>query len=296
MSDKNRLGKGLDSLLGSLDSPAPVEKEETEKKEGLTSIPLDKIRPNPGQPRKHFSSEALDELAESIRQQGVLQPILVEPLDEDLYSIVAGERRFRAAQRAQLKRIPGIIRSFSTAERLEIALIENIQRENLDPIEEAMAYKELMGELKLNQEEISHRVGKKRSTIANSLRLLNLPSGLQEKVAVGTLSSGHARALLSLEGEDQQLKAAQEIEEKGLSVREAERLAKSLLSGEAPRKTMKTSSGISTLIPELIDIEQRFIEKMGTKVEIKGTKDKGKIEISYLSMDDLERVMDLINI
>ncbi len=302
-ADNSRLGKGFDALMGSWQEPVEPEKPEELRKRGMELLPLDRIKPNPDQPRKDFREERIEELAQSIRQQGVLQPLLVEAQGED-YLLIAGERRFRAAQKAGLEEVPAIIREFTPSEKLEIALIENVQRENLNPIEEASAYRELMNELGLSQDEVARRVGKNRSTVANSLRLLLLPEVLQQRVVRGRLSAGHARAVLSLESEELQEHLADEIEGQGMSVRGAERRAKEMASEGADggtgaagdkEKTPRRESGRKQS-PEMIDLEQQLIEKFGTKVTIAGDAKKGKIEISYLSMEDLERVLEILDL
>ncbi len=287
--------------MGSWTEPVEPEKKEELEKKGMTLLPVEKIYPNPEQPRKDFREDRIEELAQSIRQQGVLQPLLVEA-QGDTYLLIAGERRFRAAKKANLEKVPAIIRSFSQAEKLEIALIENVQRENLNPIEEAGAYKELMDELGLSQDEVAKRVGKNRSTVANSLRLLLLPEVLQQRVVRGRLSAGHARAVLSLEDKALQERLSDEIEGLSLSVRGAEKRAKELAAGKdgkppAGGGQRNSSTGRSRKqSPEMIDLEQQLIEKFGTKVSIVGDEKKGKIELNYLSMDDLERILEILDL
>ena len=284
---KRALGKGIDALF---QSPVP---EEEGSPQGIRLLPISRIAPNPDQPRKEFSEEALRELAESIKEKGILQPILVESRGNDSYLLLAGERRWRAAKLAGLAEIPVIVRQFSEQEKLEIALIENIQREDLTPIEEAAAFKKLMEASSLSQEELSARLGKNRSTVANSLRLLKLPEDMQQALNKRELTPGHARAILSVINPADQRILFNRIMAGGLSVREAETLALDLnrgirASGEKERKLPKQK------MPELQEMEQKLLDSLGTKVQIKGTGKKGSIEISYFSMDDLERLYELL--
>ena len=286
---KRALGKGIDALLlGGLDERQSAGKLE------VTLVPVDRLHPGEGQPRKAFNEESLGELANSIREQGVLQPILVESGD-DGFTIVAGERRYRAAVMAGLAEVPVIVRSLTREERLEIGLIENVQREDLTPIEEAEAYRSLMNTLRLSQEEISKRVGKKRSTVANALRLLNLPDEMQRALSTGALTAGHARAILSVQNPSEQLVLFKRIGERGLSVREAEAMAEALNRGiRAGRPSQGKQGRARRATPGLAEIEQRFIDALGTKVSLKGSLQKGRIEISYFSEEDLERIFELI--
>lgn len=314
MAYKHGLGKGLNALLPVDDeSPAPGERakrtEHTEKssetKGGKVEknedveqvekkiaseilIPLEKLKANPDQPRKSFDDESLQELADSIKQHGVIQPIIVEDMGDGTYMIIAGERRSRAASIAGLGEIPVLVRNYTDEKRMEISLIENIQRTDLNPIEEAMAYKRLMDLTGLSQDEIAAKVGKKRSTVANTLRLLNLPSAIQESLAEGVLSQGHARALLSTPNSDHQEKLFQKIVEDGISVREAEKLA-----GESkPRVKSKDESPKRDA--HLKAMEEKFIEVLGTKVEIDGDFNNGYIRIHYYSMEDLDRLYEIL--
>jgi len=286
---KRALGKGIDALLlGGVD-----ERKGSAALE-VMSVAIDRLHPGEGQPRKAFNEESLAELADSIREQGVLQPILVESGD-DGFTIVAGERRYRAAVMAGLAEVPVIVRSLTREERLEIGLIENVQREDLTPIEEAEAYRSLMNTLRLSQEEISKRVGKKRSTVANALRLLNLPDEMQRALSTGALTAGHARAILSVQNPSEQLVLFKRIGERGLSVREAEAMAEALNRGNrAGRPNQAKQERARRASPGLVEIEQRFIDALGTKVSLKGTLQKGRIEISYFSEEDLERIFELI--
>jgi ParB family chromosome partitioning protein len=289
---KRALGKGLEALFQSVS-------DETTSEERVGAIGLyvdiDKIIPNPNQPRKDFNPELLDELAESIREKGVLQPILVEKKGES-YIIISGERRFRASVIAGLKKIPVIEKEFTEEEKYEIALIENIQRENLSPIEEAKAYQTLITSYNLGQDELSKKIGKNRSTIANSLRLLKMPQDMQDSLSSGEISAGHARAVLSVINPADQRILFNRIVTGGLSVREAEKQSSDLNNGmrslhgtgEKKEQLQKKKS------PDVMNLEQQLIDALGTKVNLNGTLAKGKIEISYFSREDLERLFDLI--
>lgn len=285
---KRALGRGIDALIQQVD-----EDTQTNPKD-VTTVALREIQPNPDQPRKVFDEESLEELADSIKQQGVIQPIIVEK-DLDGYIIIAGERRFRAARMAGLNELPVIIRSFTEEEKLEIALIENVQREDLNPIEEAHAYKHLMERNNLSQDSLSKKIGKKRSTIANAVRLLKLPEDMQTSIAEGVISSGHARAILSVINPADQRILYNRILNEGLSVRETERQAAGFNKGiRSSEKQKEKKSSPNTTSPEVQEIEQRFLDVLGTKVNLKGNLKKGKIEIAYYSKDDLERIYDII--
>ncbi|TAH68313.1 MAG: ParB/RepB/Spo0J family partition protein [Anaerolineaceae bacterium] len=285
---KRGLGKGLDTMI-------PERIAETEEKEENVSretlLPIRKIEPNKSQPRKAFDEEALQELAESIKQFGVIQPLIVQKKDK-FYEIIAGERRWRASRLAGLKEVPVIIKDFSPQEVIEIALIENIQREDLNPIEEAYAYQRLIQEFNLKQEELAKRVSKSRVTITNSLRLLKLDERVQQMLIDNMLSGGHARALLSLEDPKIQYDTACKVFDKKLSVREAEKLVRQLLK-EKPAKETATTDEDSFIYH---DLEEKLKNIIGTKVSInRKQKDRGRIEIEYYSEEDLERIMDLFN-
>jgi ParB family chromosome partitioning protein len=285
---KRALGRGIDALL------AGNEGQEVVAGPGVSLVPVSALQAGAHQPRKHFPEETLAELARSIREKGVLQPILVEEAGGGGYRIVAGERRFRAAQLAGLKEVPVLVRRFSETEKTEIALIENLQREDLSPIEEATGYKSLMQQGELTQEEVAKRVGKNRSTVANSLRLLKLPRPMIEALDQGRISSGHARAILSLVNPADQELLFQRILAREMSVREAEQTAARMSRGvrEAGKKSPPPKPGARS--PELAALEQSLIERLGTKVVIRGSEKRGKIEISYFSLDDLERISALI--
>lgn len=256
-----------------------------------TLVKLTSIEPNGEQPRKKFDEEALQELADSIKEYGVLQPLLVKKTG-DTYQIIAGERRWRAAKLAGLKEVPVIIREYDRQQSVEIALIENVQRADLNPIEEAFAYQLLMQEFGLKQEEIAARVSKNRATITNSIRLLKLAEPVQRFLIEGKISSGHARALLGIEDGEQQYAIAQQIAEKGLSVREVEKMVKLLSKPPKEKKSAEEDKDLSFIFQ---DLEERMKGIMGTKVMIhQKDKNKGRIEIEYYSSSELERIVELI--
>jgi ParB family chromosome partitioning protein len=284
---KKALGRGIEALLGE-NNAADVS--------SVSEIPLSALRPNPQQPRHEFDDKSLQELADSIREKGVLQPILAEAGDDGAYIIIAGERRVRAAKLAGLTRIPVVVRQFTLEEKLEIALIENVQRADLTPIEEALAYKRLMEMASLSQEQVALKVGKDRSTVANMLRLLKLPEDAQRELSGGAISQGHARALLALVSPSDQHLLLRRMLDTGMSVREAEDMASGLNRGKKGSKpSAKDGAALSRKEPEIRELEQRLIEKLGTKVEVKGSGRKGRIEISYFSADDLERLLQLLS-
>ena len=304
---KKGLGKGLGAIFG--EDVVKENKEETEKKAKakaeakaaeemdekgrILMLKLDLVQPNKEQPRKTFDEEKINELAESIKNYGVLQPLLVQKNDS-FYEIIAGERRWRAAKAAGLKEVPAVLKEYSKQEAMEISLIENVQRADLNPIEEALGYKQLIDEFGLTQEEIAVRVAKSRTVITNTMRLLKLDEQIQNMLVQGVITSGHARALLSLEDTQMQLKAAKEILDKKLSVRETERLVKRLqkeASGE--KKEEKKKDETLALIYQ--DLEDRMKAVMGTKVSIHNKdKNKGRIEIEYYSEAELERIVEMI--
>ena len=286
------LGKGLDSLIPEGKKPISSTKKtavEKEVKVGEQMIKITKIEPNREQPRKVFEEDALLELADSIKQFGVLQPLLVQKKG-DYYEIIAGERRWRAAKLAGLKEVPVIIKEYTEKEIVEIALIENIQRENLNPIEEAIAYKRLASEFGLKQDEIAERVSKSRQAVANSMRLLKLSEKVQNMVITEEISAGHARALLAIENPDEQYELALRISAENLSVRDIEKIINQMK--KAP-KTEKKTGVVNDFVYK--DLEEKMISVFGTKVSInqKG-KGKGKIEIEYYSSEELEHIFDLI--
>lgn len=295
---KKGLGKGLDSLIpdnrGSKASeselPTPSEKEpEAELKSGEQMIKINLVEPNRDQPRKNFEEDALLELADSIKQFGILQPLLVRKR-KDYYEIIAGERRWRAAKMAGVKEIPVIIKEYTKQEIIEIGLIENIQRENLNPIEEAMAFKRLLEEFNLKQDEVAERVSKSRTAVTNSMRLLRLDDRVQQMIIDDMVTTGHARALLAIDDKEQQYILANKIFDEKLSVRETEKLIKDIKNPKKPKEKKIIENAFIYK-----DIEDKMKEIMGTKVSVasKGN-GKGKIEIEYYSDKELERVFDMI--
>lgn len=301
MVKRGGLGKGLDSLIpdmnaGTVQTPKAevktkiVEKvvEKVVEKPVEMKVKLSKIEPNKEQPRKNFDEDALIELAESIKQHGMLQPIIVQEKNE-YYEIIAGERRWRAAKMAGLKEVPVIVKQFTEQEIVEIALIENIQRENLNPIEEAIAFKRLLTEFNLKQDEVAMRVSKSRTAVTNSMRLLKLDEKVQQMVIEEKLSTGHARTLLGIEDGELQYQIACKVFDEKLSVREVEKLVKSL--NAAPKKELKKPE-INQAVYE--DMSEKLKQIMGTKVHIlPKNNEKGKIEIEYYSSEELERIIDL---
>ena len=297
------LGKGLDALIpnkagGPSKEPAKktrsavVKKDKPTEKDNLAAerlVKISSVEPNLNQPRRHFDEDALLELSESIKQYGVLQPLLVSD-KKDYFEIIAGERRWRAAKMAGLKEVPVVVKEFTDQEIVEISLIENIQREDLNPIEEAMAYKRLMEEFHLKQDEIADRVAKSRTAVTNSMRLLKLTSKVQEMVIADMISAGHARALLGISDETLQENTAMKVFDEKLSVRETEKLVKNLVSPTKKEKTERNTA--EDAIYESLEEKMKGI--MGTKVSIQRKKNnKGKIEIEYYSRDELERIIDL---
>jgi ParB family chromosome partitioning protein len=277
---KKGLGKGLSALI-------PVA-EEPRRSEPLR-VPVDRIHPSRLQPRRGFDTAAMEDLARSIREQGLLQPILVRRTGAD-YELIAGERRWRAAKAAGLFEVPVVLREASDGESLEIALVENLQREDLDPVEEAEAYRRLQEEFGWSQERIAERVGKSRPAIANALRLLSLPGEVQEEISAGRLGAGHARALLALEEASLILAAARKVITAGLSVRATERLVRSMARGRQRRRKRDAS----TLDPDLRSLLDSLQRRLGTKVRLRGGTGGGRIEIDYYSTSDLDRILQKI--
>ncbi len=283
---RRALGRGLDALIpGAGTSPAkvaPSEPEDVGAHEGRLDV--SQLRPNRRQPRTEFGEESLEDLASSIRVQGILQPILVRPLGDDEYEIVAGERRYRAAQRAGLHEVPVVVRELNDAESLEIALIENVQRDDLSPLDEARAYQQLIDDFAHTQDEIAERVGKSRPTIANALRLLRLPEAVQQELNRGHLTAGHARVLVSIDGEEAQVRAMRQILTRELSVREAEQI------GAAKRKASGKGRGkVATADLHRQALERDLTTSLGTRVRVRPRGKKGgTIEIEYYSDDQLD--------
>lgn len=294
MAKSRGLGKGLDSLI-------PVGSTEGKTKIGINSAPaaeekpdkmvkITMVEPNRDQPRHKFDEAALNELADSIKQYGIISPIIVQDR-KDHYEIIAGERRWRAAKIAGLKEIPVIIKNFTEQEIVEISLIENIQRENLNPIEEALAYKRLLTEFNLKQEEVAERVSKSRTAVTNSMRLLKLADEVQQMIIDEKITTGHARALITIEDTEKQIEIAKKVVDEKLSVRDIEKLVKDL---NKPKKEKKAAKQIKN---EFIyqDIEEKLKQSFGTKVSVIAKEDgSGKIEIDFYSSDDLDRILDLL--
>jgi ParB family chromosome partitioning protein len=270
---KTALGKGLEALI-------------PEKGEDVIKIDIEKIVPDIHQPRKVFKEESLKELSQSIKERGILQPIIVSRVGDGTFRLIAGERRWRAAQIAGLKQIPALIKDVSSQDAIEIALIENIQREELNAIETANAFQRLIEEYHLTQDELSLRVGKDRATISNYLRILKLPDEIKGYINDGSISIGHAKAILTLNEKQKQLVATREIIKKGLSVREAENLCKKLSEPSAKKEKER--------LPEVINLENRLKQSLGTKVRIEHKGDRGKIEIQYSSLDELDRLLEIL--
>ena len=289
---KKGLGKGLGSLFSETDIEEVTSDIKPSKEGDITNIRMSLIEPNKKQPRRHFDEDKINALAESISEHGLIQPIIITPSENGMYKIVAGERRWRAAKKAKLKEIPAVVRSYNEEQVAEIALIENLQRENLNPIEEAIGYNLLMEEFSLTQELISQRVGKSRSAVANSLRLLSLENDIQKMLIDGSLTSGHARAVLSLDDKDLRIALSKRIIEDNLNVRQAEALARQLQRKTLPKKKKeKTAYDI-----EIEKLQNKLSSAMGTKVNINHTPKKGKIEIEYYGNDDLERILEFFKI
>lgn len=293
------LGKGLDSLIPNAVGEAKVKKEskaeskEEKREDGKeTVVKITMVEPNRKQPRKNFDEDALQELADSIKQFGLIQPILVQDR-KDHYEIIAGERRWRAAKIAGLKEVPVIIRNYSEKEIMEISLIENIQRENLNPIEEAQAYKRLLEEFHLKQDEVAERVSKSRAAVTNSMRLLKLGEEVQQMLIDDMISTGHARALLAIENQEEQYTIAQKIFDEKLSVRDVEKLVKNL--NKPVKNPKKTIPADKTMEAIYLDLEEKLKNRLSTKVTVtsKGN-GAGKIEIEFYNHEDLDRLMDLM--
>lgn len=279
---KRGLGQGLDALFAQTNNVVIPKEEKDEIKMIRTSL----IEPRKDQPRKNFDREQLQALAASVAEHGILQPIIVTEGKNGYYNIIAGERRWRAAKLANLGEMPAVVRSYTELQIAEVALVENLQREDLNPIEEAIGYKTLMDSFSMTQDKVSERVGKSRSNVANMLRLLSLEDEIKEMLAQNKLTTGHARALLSMPSGQKRIEAAKKIAEEGFNVRQVEALVK---DKPIPKKKTKPSSQISAYP----DVERTLSEKYGAKVKIKGIK-KGKIEIEYYSVSDLTRIVDIM--
>jgi ParB family chromosome partitioning protein len=279
---KRRLGRGLDALIPGGSRPNAVE-----------SISVDLIDPNPRQPRRSFDMDALAGLAQSVKEHGVVQPILVRRKD-GRYELVAGERRLRAAEMVGLVQVPAIVGDFEDRDAMEVALIENLQREDLDPIEEATALQRLRDDFGLTQEELSTKLGKSRPAIANSLRLLSLEKEIRDDVSRGTISAGHARALLAITDSDTRMRLFGQVVEQELSVRQTEELVKSVLESAAATDVSRETPHRPSKDPNIVEVESTLRKILGTKVEIKDRMGRGRIQIEYYSLDDLERILEIL--
>lgn len=282
MSKKFALGKGLDALIPS----------EGKSKNDNLLIPINKIKSNSQQPRKAFDNESIVELAESIKHHGIIQPLILKKSGDD-YVIIAGERRWRAAKMVGIKEVPAIIMELTDKEILEVSLIENIQREDLNPIEEAMSYKKLLEDFNITQDDLSKRIGKSRSTITNSIRLTNLDERVQEYLIEGVLSEGHGRTLLAVKDNDLQYELAQRVIDDGISVRELERIIKNINNEKDKNRNKGTEKELNPYYKDVVNKLQNYF---GTKVSLCNKKNKGLIEIEYYSEEDLQRIIDIINL
>ncbi len=283
---KKGLGRGLEALLGDMESPF-AETEGGEELRDVKEISLDLIKVNKSQPRKTFDKEKIEELAVSIKEHGVIQPILVRKAGKG-FEIVAGERRWRASREAGLKKIPAIVREISDRENMIFAIIENLQREGLNPVEEAEGFREMMEQYNLTQEEVSKSVGKSRPYITNQLRLLKLPKEIRKMLIEGKLSTGHAKVLITISEPDRQIVLAEEVISKGLSVRALERMTKEKSEKDGTKKASPSKS------PEAKLLERELESKLGTKTEITENGNNGKIEIKYFSLEDRDRIVELM--
>lgn len=287
MSKKFALGKGLGALI-----PEEVVAEEASEKSLYISI--NKIKSDSDQPRKAFDSEKIVELAESIKTHGIIQPLILRKESDDQYVIVAGERRWRAAKMAAIQEVPAIVMDLNDKDTLEISLIENIQRQDLNPIEEAMAYKKLINDFKITQEDLSKRIGKSRVAISNTMRLMNLDTRVQQYLIEGIISEGHGKVLLGIEDKDKQYEVAQRLIDEKWSVRYLEKLVKKINENK-DKVNEDVELDIVTINPYYKELKDQLQNYFGTKVNISNKKNKGKIEIEYYSEDDLQRILDIIN-
>lgn len=292
---KKGLGRGLDALLGANKAEDVIsDATYSQNSDSVVSLKITDVEPNKNQPRKEFDEEKLDELAQSIREHGVITPILVTKSKNGFYSIVAGERRWRAAKKAGIKQIPAIVKELTDAQISEIALIENLQREDLNPVEEALGYKRLMEEFSLTQDQVSERLGKSRSTVANALRLLNLSKDVIELLKDGKLSVGHAKVILSVKDKDEQFDLANKIIEGDMSVRATEQMIKQKAEKNPPEKKVKKKTDLNLKLA-FEAIEKSMSSSLGTKVSISDRGGKGVIKIEYYSKDELERITKILD-
>lgn len=299
MSKKKALGRGLSALLSDTpeDERLEVEVPHTiatkQNTDSINEIPVEFIETNPFQPREHFDQTALNELAESIKVHGIIQPITVRRLSHNQYQLISGERRFQASKLAGLQQIPAYIRTANDQQMLEMALIENIQRENLNPIEISLSYQRLISECNLKQEELGERVGKNRTTVTNYLRLLKLPPDIQIALRDNKISMGHARAIINIEDPGTQLFIFNKIISEDLSVRKVEELARQVMAGVKPNASPSTTSSPPK---EIVQVQGRLSSHFGTKVSVKSDGKKGEIRIPFLSVEDLNRILDILKI
>lgn len=298
MSKKRALGRGLSALLSDTPSEEKLEVDiaspQTTNGGGVNEISIDEIETNPFQPRQHFDEDALNELAESIKVHGIIQPITVRRLNRNQYQLISGERRFQASRKAGLKSIPVYIRLADDQQMLEMALIENIQRENLNPVEIALSYQRLISECSLKQDELGERVGKNRSTVTNYLRLLKLPPDIQIALRDNKISMGHARAIINVDNPDSQLYIFKKTLQEDLSVRKVEELTRQVMAG--PREVAAKSSEAAPASKEIYQLQSKLSSHFGTKVSVKSDGKKGDIRIPFLSIEDLNRILEIIKV
>ena len=295
MSKKKGLGRGLSALLGDTSDSGKFD-EALPANSPINEIPLSEIEVNPFQPRQQFDKEALNELASSIKVHGIIQPITVRQLSKNQYQLISGERRFQASKLAGLKAIPAYIRSADDQQMLEMSLIENIQRENLNPIEIALSYQRLISECNLKQEELGDRVGKNRSTVTNFLRLLKLPPDIQIALRDQKLSMGHARAIINIENPDTQLFIFKKTLKEDLSVRKVEELARQVIGGSKEKEGTKSPQSPTVKNSEVSRLQSTLSSHFGTKVNVKSDGKRGEIRIPFLSVQDLNRILDLLKL
>jgi ParB family chromosome partitioning protein len=297
---KPALGRGIAALIQDANVPVSIEKSTTITKtvdgenveNAVLYVEIDQIKPNPSQPRQNFSEEAIISLADSIKELGVIQPVLIRKAKNG-YELIAGERRLRAAKKAGLREIPAIVKNVSEEENALFAIIENVQREDLNPMEEASAFGKILHKYKMTQEALSKSVGKSRPYIANTLRLLKLPEQIKNLIEIGELTAGHANALGAIKDEKKQIEVAKQIAREGLSVREAERIATLVSGGEAKKKARKINASIKKKSGELLAVEEELIKLLGTKVSIEEKAKGGEVRIHYYSTDELEGLIEL---
>ena len=296
MSKRNALGRGLSALLSDTPNEEKLEVDvaspSTNTNGGVNEISIEEIETNPFQPRQHFDQDALKELSESIKVHGIIQPITVRRLNRNQYQLISGERRFQASKLAGLKSLPAYVRSADDQQMLEMALIENIQRENLNPIEISLSYQRLISECSLKQEELGDRVGKNRSTVTNYLRLLKLPPDIQIALRDNKISMGHARAIINVDNPDSQLYIFKKTLTDDLSVRKVEELAREVVNKSQPEETSQKEQ--ASIPKEISHLQSRLSSHFGTKVSVKSDGKKGDIRIPFLSVEDLNRILDIL--